>query len=110
MQTRPSSRTIVEQLSRDRHRVEFTVSDEVRRKLEYARSLMRHRNPKGDFGFIIEAALDLLIPRLERERFGKTKTPRKPMTPEEEASTTAGVDSDHIPQAVRDAVSARDEY
>ncbi len=33
----------------------------LRRKLEHARSMMRHSNPKGDLGVIVERAMDLLM-------------------------------------------------
>jgi hypothetical protein len=111
-----NERTIMEPLSPGRHRVEFTASSELREKLEYARSLMRHGNPKGDLGIIVERALDLLIPKLEYDRFGKTKRPRKPTAPEQVDAITSddgdngsGV-SDEISPAVRHAVAERDGY
>ena len=99
-----NERNILEVLSPDRHRVEFTASESLRRKLEHARSMMRHSNPKGDLGVIVERAMDLLIPRLERERYGKTLKPRKPGAPMPIAN------GDDIPPAIRHAVAERDGY
>ena len=36
---------------------------------------MRHRNPTGDYAVIFEAALDLLLEKLETDRLGKTSRP-----------------------------------
>ncbi len=63
--------TRVEPLASARYRVELTASKELRDKLQHAQDLMRHRNPSGDLGTILEKALDLLIGKLEKERFGK---------------------------------------
>lgn len=67
-----------EPLSPGRHKVQFMVSDLQRARLEYAIDLMSHANPMGDLAPIIDAALALLIPELEK-RFGRTKRP--PPTP-----------------------------
>ncbi len=68
----PEVRPRVEPLSATRYRIELTVSRETKEKLERIRDLMRHRNPSGDLEKIFALALDLLLPKLEKERFGKT--------------------------------------
>lgn len=60
---------------------------------------MRHTNPNGDFAPIIEDALDLLLEKLMRERFGKVKRPRAARN----AASGALIDS-----ATPRAVAARD--
>jgi hypothetical protein len=67
---------------------------------------MRHRNPTGDLAPVIEAALELLLAKLERERLGKVKTPRTsgpPESPRPRSSRTQAV-----PAAVRREVFERD--
>src|SRR5579859_2960987 len=59
-------------LSEARHKVQFTASDELRKKLERAQDLMRHANPDGDLAIVVERAVDLLLDKLERQRLGKT--------------------------------------
>ncbi len=59
-----------------RFKVEFTVTDAMRLKLERLQELSRHRTPNGDLGVILEPAVDLLIAKRERERFGKTAAAR----------------------------------
>jgi hypothetical protein len=89
----------IEPLSPERHKVQLTVSSEVRAKLERARDLMRHRNPGGDLAVVVEQALDVLIEKLEKERLGKTTRPRR-------AARTAKPGT--VPRAVRREVFARD--
>jgi 5-methylcytosine-specific restriction endonuclease McrA len=64
-------------LSETRHKVQFTASDELRKKLERALDLMRHANAEGDLAFVIERAVDLLLEKLEKQRLGKTSRPRQ---------------------------------
>jgi hypothetical protein len=71
-------RQAMEPLSATRHRVEFTASTELRQKIERAVELMRHKNPRGDLAVVVERAIDLLIAKLEKDRFGKVARPRKP--------------------------------
>ncbi len=71
-------------LSERRHALQITISTDLRDKLERARSLMSHRNRNGRYETIVDAAMDLLLAKLERERLGKTK--RKSVR---RASTTA---------------------
>ena len=61
-----------------RYKVQLTASAELKAKLERAFDLMRHRNPSGDLAVVIEAAMDLLLAKLEKERLGKVKKPREP--------------------------------
>ena len=71
-------RARIEPLSEARYKVQLTAGAELKAKLERACDLMRHRNPTGDLAPVIDAALELLLAKLEKERLGKVKTPREP--------------------------------
>jgi hypothetical protein len=86
-------------LSETRHRVQFTASDDLRKKLERAQDLMRHANAEGDLAVVVDRALDLLLERLEKQRLGKTTRPG----PSREQSETGCVS-----RATRRAVFERD--
>jgi hypothetical protein len=66
----------LEPLSPTRLRVEFTAPAEVYEKIARARELLSHALPSGDLGELFERALDALIERETRKRFGAGK-PRK---------------------------------
>jgi hypothetical protein len=95
---RPSAR--IEPLSESRHKVQLTVSTEVRAKLERARDMMRHRNPSGDLAVVIEQALDAFLDKLEKERLAKASRPRR--------TSPRPSKKGHITAAVRREVFARD--
>ncbi len=90
-ETRPK----IEPLSATRYRVELTVSADVKAKLERIKDLMRHRNPAGDLEIVLDASLDLLLAKLERQRLGKVSRPNRlkraepPMGAAEHAGTHA---------------------
>jgi len=86
-------------LSETRHKVQFTASDELRKKLERAQDLMRHANAEGDLAVVVERAVDLLLEKLEKQRLGKTSRPRPPR----EHGDTA-----RVSRATRRAVFGRD--
>ncbi len=86
-------------LSETRHKVQFTASDELRKKLERAQDLMRHANAEGDLAVVVEPAVDLLVEKLEKQRFGKASRPR----PSREQNDTA-----RVLRATRRAVFERD--
>jgi hypothetical protein len=86
-------------LSETRHKVHFTASDELRKKLERAQDLMRHANAQGDLAVVVERAVDLLLDKLEKQRLGKASRPRQ--SPEDSAPGT-------LPRATRRAVFERD--
>jgi hypothetical protein len=96
---RQQKRPQVEPLSPARYRVELTVDKATRDRLEYARSLMRHRNPSGDLEVIVAQALEALIEKLEKEKHGKTERPR---------ASRGSADPGHVTQAARREVVARD--
>jgi RuvA, C-terminal domain len=93
----------IEPLSEARYKVQLTAGSELKAKLERACDLMRHRNPSGDLAPVLEAAMDLLLAKLEKERLGKVKTPRAAKAKSPKPSEARG-----IPVAVRRAVFERD--
>jgi len=86
-------------LSETRHKVQFTASDELRKKLEHAQDLMRHANAEGDLAVVVERAVDLLLERLEKQRLGKTSRPTRSREQSEPA---------RVSRAARRAVFERD--
>ena len=104
--TPSAPRARIEPLSEARYKVQLTASAELKAKLERACDLMRHRNPSGDLAVVIDAAMDLLLAKLEKERLGKVKAPRNPTKP---SATGSGTHRGHtIPAGVRRAVFERD--
>jgi 5-methylcytosine-specific restriction endonuclease McrA len=98
-------RARIEPLSEARFKVQLTASAELKAKLERASDLMRHRSPSGDLAVVIDAAMDLLLAKLEKERLGKVKAPREPTKPKARSGTHR---SRAIPASVRRAVFERD--
>jgi hypothetical protein len=66
----PVSRSRIEPLSAARYKIQFTADLALKNKLELARDLVRHAVPNGDDAIILERALDLLIERHMKRRFG----------------------------------------
>lgn len=107
----PSRRAEVEPLTPDASRLTVTIDNALRAKVEQALELMRHRVGPGNFAAVIDEALDLLIEKVKKERFGVGRRPR-PQRPEpvpgEGAEGSPHV-SRHIPAAIKRAVYERDE-
>jgi hypothetical protein len=96
-------RAVIAPLSEDAYKVQFTASRALRDKLRHAQDLLRHRVPGGDLAQIFDKALDLLIEKVETERFAKVRKPRE--TLRDDAATAS---SRHIPDAIKRAVHERD--
>src|SRR5262249_56226403 len=69
-------RAVVEPLSPERYRIQFTASAALRDKIARAKDLLAHQVPNADLPAMVERAFDLLIEKLERQRLGKTKRPQ----------------------------------
>jgi hypothetical protein len=80
--------------------MQLTIGRELLDKLERARELMMHANPKADLAIVVERAVDALLAKLEKERLAKTDRPqtkkKRPCAPE------------HVSAAVKREVFARD--
>jgi hypothetical protein len=72
-----ASKVLVEPTSEARYRIQLNASASLKEKLDQARALISHSNPSGDIAVVIERALDLLIEKVEKRRFGKTDRPRR---------------------------------
>jgi hypothetical protein len=88
-------------LSAERYAMQLTVGRDVVVKLERARDLMMHANPKGDLAVVVERALDALLEKLEKRRLAKTDRPQEKKRPCKQGRVAA---------AVRREVFARDGY
>jgi 5-methylcytosine-specific restriction endonuclease McrA len=95
--------TFVAPLGEDMFKIQFTAVRALRDKLRQAQDLLRHRVPDGDLAAIIDAALDVLIERVKKDRFASGRNPRRPLPqPAQETS------SRHIPDEIKRAVYERD--
>lgn len=90
----------IEPVREERYRLQLNASAELKRKLELARDLMSHANPSGDLGTVVERALELLIDKLQRERFARSERGR--------AAADAAPDRRHVSNGTRRAVVERD--
>lgn len=97
----PDVPCIITPLGPDRFRLQVTIGTQTYDKLKNAQDLLRHVNPLGDLDVIIGRGLDLLLPSLERAKYGKTGRPRKGKG--RRRSRTR-----YVPRAVQRAVWARD--
>ena len=95
----------MEVLAPDRYKVEFTASGALRQKLQTLKELMRHRVPSGDYGTLVELAVDGLIEKTKKERFNIGRKPRNPDAP----AATGPTETRHIPAHIQRAVHERDE-
>jgi hypothetical protein len=96
-------RAVVEPVAEDRFLVKLTLTRTARDKLELARDLTRHRYPDGRLDVVLEAALDALLEKLEKQRFGRADHPR-----EASRSERSGETSRTVPPASRRAAIQRD--
>jgi hypothetical protein len=78
----------VEVLAPERYLVKVTLDAEAKAKLDRARALVSHSVPDGNLAAVIERALDALIEKTEKRRFGKGRTPRKQREPLGEGTRT----------------------
>ena len=58
-------------LAPGRYRLLLTLNTQQKEKLELARDLLSHANRSGDLAIVLERALDELLLRLEKRRFGQ---------------------------------------
>ena len=100
---RREQHAVVAPLSEDTFKMQFTASKVLRDKFRRAQDLLRHRLPSGDMAAIFEKALDLLIEKVEKERFAVVRKPRT------DAIEVAGcASSRQVPAAIRRYVYDRD--
>src|SRR5882672_7412280 len=61
----------LEPLSPTAYRLQLNTTPQLKEKLELCRDLMSHSNPSGDLAVVVERALDLLLLKLNKQRFGQ---------------------------------------
>jgi len=103
----------LEPLSPTAYRLQLNTTPQLKEKLELARDLMSHSNPSGDLAVVVERALDLLLSKLNKQRFGQLASAaransepgtRKRETPVHESQRKRR----HIQNAIRRQLVARD--
>lgn len=103
------SRARLEPLSPGRVRVEFTARAELYEKVEQARRLLSHTLPRGDLGELFERALDALLEKATKRRFGTGRSQAE--VGEQQKSRQQGLTqpgSRYVPVEVDRAVWQRD--
>jgi hypothetical protein len=90
----------VEPIARQRFAVQFTFGQSAHDKLRHAQALLGHALPSGDIAEVLERALDVLIEKLEKQKFAATGKPRPQKVP---------ANGRHIPASVKRAVWERDQ-
>ena len=95
----PRIRSRIAILSPERYSLQVTLPGATHDKLRRAQELLGHAVPSGDIAQVLDRALDALLGRLEKRKFGLAERPRV----SREAATTRC-----IPARVRRAVYERD--
>ncbi|MEM6732565.1 MAG: HNH endonuclease, partial [Myxococcota bacterium] len=91
-------------LSESRYRLQVTLPEHTRAKLDAARELLRHQVPDGDLASVLDHALDALIEARMKRKFAKTSRPRREIFRHSPASSVA--ESQPKPVSERPSVSA----
>lgn len=89
-------------LAPGRYKLQVTVSEEARGKLEQLQDLLAHQLPNGDPAAIVERALDALLTQVLKQKAAVTDKPRAPK-PGSASRKRA------VPAALRREVWIRDE-
>ncbi|MBZ0232428.1 MAG: hypothetical protein K8M05_08880, partial [Deltaproteobacteria bacterium] len=89
-------------LAPGRYALRVTIGQDTHDKLVRAQALLRHRNPGGELAEVLDRALDVLLTKLEKEKFGAAERPRVAEARGEDAEAR------YVPREVRRAVHARD--
>ena len=79
----------VEPLSPARFKLELTMDQAMKEKLERARDLLSHAVPDRDIVRVLDRALDTLLLDLEKTRLARTKRPRRSAASVQAASVQA---------------------
>jgi len=98
---REDHRPAIAPLAEETYKVQFTASRALRDKLKRAQDLLRHQLGDGDLAEIVERGLDLLIEKVEKERFAVGRKPRK-------AVEDCAGNSRNVPDPIRRLVYERD--
>jgi 5-methylcytosine-specific restriction endonuclease McrA len=88
-------------LAAERFALTLTMSQDMYDKLAHAKDLLAHQLPSGDIVQVLDRALDALIEKLEKRKFGRADKPR-------ESHPRESKNLPYIPARVRHAVHERD--
>ncbi len=108
----------VKPLAPNAYKIEFTASDALQAKLKEAQALLRHRRPDGSLAFIVEEALDVLIAKVKKQRFGIGAKPRSAPVPATDPGSPEAKSipakrkrkpSRHVSHGIRRSLAERDE-
>jgi hypothetical protein len=91
---------VVNALSPDRYKLQFTISGDTLERLQLAKDMLRHANPSGDVAQVVDRALRLLLLDLAKKRFAATDRPRR--------SKGVASGSHDVPAEVKRVVFVRD--
>jgi hypothetical protein len=100
----PPRLAVVAPLSPERYKLQLTISQKTRQRLEEARDLLGHQVPDGDLAEVVDRALDLLVHELRKKKYAETGAPREPRPAKENDC------SRRIPNHVKRAVAERDGH
>jgi hypothetical protein len=111
-------RPVIEPLSSETFRIQFTATRSVRDKLRQAQDLLAHSVAPGDLNAVFEHALDAIIDKLKKRRFAVGVAPRPARKPAEQPSGAADAvasskkqdrsPSRYIPSWMKRAIYQRD--
>ena len=116
--TRCATSTLVKKeaikpLTSKRFKVEFSASEELTKKIQRAKEILRHKYPQGKIEDILNEALELLLEKKDPER----KIHQKEVSQKEKETSQSmslspsdtGVKKRYIPEKIKQAVWKRDE-
>jgi hypothetical protein len=66
----PPRPAIVLPLAPQLYKLQVTITEETQQKLKQAQELIRHQIPDGSTAKILDRALDLLVEKLKKQKFG----------------------------------------
>jgi len=96
----PRPRSCSAPVAKGRFALHFTIGQATQDKLDHAQALLSHSTASGDLAAVFDRALDALIERLEKRRFGLNAARR---------SRRESSNARYIPAQIRHAVWQRDE-
>jgi len=98
---------VLKPLAPKRYKLQVTLDQSATDKLKRAQGLLRHRFPNGSFENILDAALDALLEKTEKQRFAVGCIQRK-QGAQPGPQRRSSAPSRHIPTAIKRQVLRRD--
>jgi hypothetical protein len=96
-------------LAPGRYAYQFTLERSGHEKVARAKALLGHAVPSGDLAEVFERALEALVEKLEKRRFGAGRKPRETRQgPARRAKRTLVPNERYVPDRVKNAVWDRD--